>query len=76
MDMRCSQVCGGRSPTTLSQNLFTFAHTYTQYYPAQPFAARLLTQEFALSDEVPTGQLKSRYWYKAQGTDKENYPFN
>lgn len=33
--------------TTLLQNRLTFAHTYTRYYPAQPFAAGLFTLRFA-----------------------------
>ena len=64
------------SYNSLSQNHCMFVQTYTQYYLAQPFAARLFTQQFALLDEVPTGQLKSRYRYKAQGKDKQNYLFN
>lgn len=48
----------GRLPTTLClKNHFTFVHTYTQCYPAQPLASRFFTQQFALSDEVPTGQI-------------------
>lgn len=76
VDRGHSQERGERFLTILSQNHFTFAHTYTWYYPAQPFAAGLFTLQFALLDEVPTGWLKSRYCYKAQGTDKPNYHLN